>query len=478
MSKLTIYDSSDFQEVENIDDIKIFYRLLYKLNESTLLMSQATSMSELYRIAVVTATTLLDIDRIGILLLNEQQNFTHGTWGIDEQGQLCNEYDQKSPIDSEVQDVIKLLDNQEKVCIWDQRPLYEFNESGDDSNIVGFGWSGAIALWENSKFIGWIACDNLINQRPFKTYQSHILRLLGSIISEYRLRFLAEDKNKQLNKNLEHKVQQLQETISTLETTKEHLNNVQSHNAMKDLIVGIAHEINTPLGTAILASSHSPSLLQDLYSAIKDNDEKEIKNVMSLVLQSVNIVNSSLQTTASLMTEFKRLSTIEVESIPAEEVCLESWLNKVINLIYSFEPDLKNLNINLNVPSPSPIMLIQSEVLSLIIKELLFNAFLHAKRTKAVEATISLNVVNNTLQLTIEDNGLGITPAMQEKIFNPFITTGRAIGRKGLGLNVVMNLVTFLLKGKLQYFDSDLGGAGFLITSPIQTIKKSMIKQL
>lgn len=471
MIELTIYDSTDFQEVDDIKDIKTFYRLLYKLNEATLLMSQATSMSELYRIAIVTATTLLEIDRIGILLIDEKQEFIAGTWGIDEKGELCNEYDQKSPIDNEIKNVIRLLDNQEKVCVWDKKALYEFNATGNDSDIVGFGWNAAIALWENNKFIGWIACDNLTNHRPFKTYQSHILRLFSSTISEYRLRFLAQEKIEKLNVNLEDKVRQLQETISALETTKEHLSNAQSHNAMKDLVVGVAHEINTPLGTAILASSNYPLVLQNLSSAIEKNDKKSIQNLMQSAQQTFTILNNSLQTTASLITEFKRLSTIEVESIPAENVCLENWLSNVVKLIKGYEPDLNILNIELKTPIPSPLIKLHSEVLSQIIKELLFNAFLHANKKDEVCVRITLSVTKNDLKMVVEDNGCGIDPQLQNKIFNPFITTGRAIGRKGLGLNVVTNLVTFLLKGKLHYFDSHLGGAGFLISCPISLPK-------
>ncbi len=54
MPELRIYDSIDFQEVEDISDIKAFYRLLYNLNQATLLMSQAQSLDDFYRKAIVT----------------------------------------------------------------------------------------------------------------------------------------------------------------------------------------------------------------------------------------------------------------------------------------------------------------------------------------------------------------------------------------------------------------------------------------
>ncbi|MCP4325802.1 MAG: HAMP domain-containing histidine kinase [Alteromonadales bacterium] len=479
MAQLTIYDSTDFEEVDDIEDIKVFYRLLYQLNEATLLMSQANSMSDLYRTAIVTATSLLDIDRIGILLVDELHENMFGTWGTDEEGNLCNEHSLKSPVDNTVRDIIRLIDNQGKVCIWENRPLYEFDKNTDTSKQVGFGWNGAIALWENSKLIGWIACDNLLKQRPFKPYISHILRLFGSVISEYRLRFIAQDKIEKLNQELQGKVQQLQTTITTLEETKLQLNTTQAHSAMKDLVVGVAHEINTPLGIAIMANSTYPSLFKKLHIAIRDNDKLSTHKLLKSAQQTIDILDDSLNTTASLITEFKRLSTIEVEAIPAKSVCLDEWLTSVINTIYCYEPQLKELNITLKTPSPSPTIMVHSEVLAQIIKEMLLNAFLHANKTENICVTISISITHNELQIFIEDNGIGIEQQLQEKIFNPFITTGRAIGRKGLGLNVVANLVTFLLKGKLSYFDSALGGAGFLIINPLHSPnKESPVNQL
>lgn len=468
MTELNIYEGTDFQEVDDIDDIKTFYRLLYKLNEATLAMSQATSMSDLYRTAIVTATSLLDFDRIGILMLDEHQENILGTWGTDEQGKLCNEYDQTSPVDGEVKDTIKLLDNQGKVCIWKDRALYEFDEHTDQSIVVGFGWNAAIALWENNQFIGWIACDNLIKHRPFKAYVSHILRLFGSVISEYRLRFLVQEKIETLNKNLECKVKELQHTIEALESTKEKLSSAQAHSAIKDLVVGVAHEINTPLGTAIMANSNYPSLLKQMKIACQGNDKESVQELLEATEQTTNILTKSLDTTASLITEFKRLSTIEIESIPAKEVILAPWLKELTQVVCGYEPSLQELNLKLEVDNPQQTVTLHSEVLLQVMKELLFNAYLHTQQTEKRLILIKLKVEGGELYLSIEDNGPGIEQQLQHKIFNPFITTGRAMGRKGLGLNVASNLVTFLLKGKLSYFDSGLGGAGFLIRSPVK----------
>ncbi|PKF61641.1 hypothetical protein CW745_09965 [Psychromonas sp. psych-6C06] len=509
MSELTIYDSTDFQEVDDIEDIKSFYRLLYKLNEATLTMSKATSMSELYRLAIVTATTLLEIDRIGILLIDDAQEFINGTWGIDEEGQLCNEYDQKSPVDNEVRDVIRLLDNQEKVCIWDKQPLYEFNKSGDISTVVGFGWNGAIALWEHDKLIGWIACDNLTYHRPFKTYQSHILRLFGSTISEYRLRFLAQEKIENLNKTLESKViqrteelvaaqkalqevnqdleskvkqrtlsleaknVQLAHTIEQLKETQTELQHAQAYGAMNDLVVGVAHEVNTPLGCAITASSYLPHVFNEMQSALNNQQTEKFPQLVENAKDAAHLLHGNLESTASLISEFKRLSMLDVEAIPAKKVGLEDWLNNILLSVRTYEVDIKKLNIHTKIETNVDDVIIQSDIFVQIFQELLLNAYLHNPQRDKNKILIKLSIEEQQLLIYIEDNGSGIDKQMQQRIFNPFVTTLRTQGRRGLGLNVAFNLIHFLLKGSLTYFDSQQGGAGFLIRCPIQLAEES-----
>jgi len=508
MPTLTIFDSTDFKEVDDIADIKTFYRLLYNLNQATLLMSQANSVDDLYRVAVVSAIELLEIDRIGILLVNEQQEEIQGTWGTDANGKVHSEHHQKSPAVKEFSDVIKLINNQGKVCIWQDQPLYEFDEHGEDGTaIVGFGWNGAIALWENEKLIGWIACDNLIKHRPFKPYISHILRLFGSVISEYRLRFLAQEKVENLNKTLESKVKQrtcelvetqcelqianqnlelkvkqrtnslkaknveLANIIEQLKNTQTELEQAQAYVAMNDLVIGIAHEVNTPLGCAITASSHFHYILEEIEKTLSTNKNEILSSLMVNAKDTANLLQRNLDNTASLISEFKRLSILDVEVIPEEKVQVIEWINNILLSVSTYEVNIKQLNINTEINNKQAEIIVQSDVFIQIFQELLLNSFLHANTNKQTQVNIRVMVEEQTLLIYIEDNGQGVAQDIQKRIFNPFMTTLRTNGRKGLGLNVIFNLIHFLLRGNLTYFDSALGGAGFLISCPI-TIPK------
>lgn len=503
MSTFTFFDSTDFKEVDDISDIKTFYRLLYNLNQTTLLMSQAKSLDDLYRVTIVSSLELLDIDRIGILLIDDLQKQIIGTWGTDKQGKVHSEHHQSTPVNQGFSDIIDLINTQGKVCIWQDKALYEFNEHNNSSEQVGEGWNGAIGLWESGQLIGWLSCDNLIKHRPFKPYISHILRLLGSVLSEYRLRFLAQEKIENLNKTLELKVQlrtrelvetqqklqlanqnlelkiqqrtnslkeknnELANTIKQLKSTKTALHHAQANVAINDLVLGVAHEINTPLGCAITASSHFPYILGEIEKAASQNKIQQLPAFIQQAQEAGQLLQQNLESTASLISEFKRLSTLDVESVPDQQVNIAQWLDDILLKICTYEIEIKKLHIDTNIHTDILEIVIQSEIFVQIFQELLLNVSLHNKGKECNKVTIKIEIHAQQLFIFVEDNGQGVTKEMQKRIFTPFVTTLRAAGRKGLGLNIAFNLVHFLLKGNLTYFDSKLGGAGFLISCPI-----------
>ena len=69
--------------------------------------------------------------------------------------------------------------------------------------------------------------------------------------------------------------------------------------------------------------------------------------------------------------------------------------------------------------------------------------------------------------LTVEDNGHGMSPQTQKRIFEPFYSTKIAEGGAGLGLYVCRNLISEV--GGQLYLNSELGqGTRFTIELPVQ----------
>ncbi|CAH9050829.1 Alginate biosynthesis sensor protein KinB [Pseudoalteromonas haloplanktis] len=98
-------------------------------------------------------------------------------------------------------------------------------------------------------------------------------------------------------------------------------------------------------------------------------------------------------------------------------------------------------------------------IISQVVENLVINALNHAFDEKQ-EGVIEIKVeqaTNNRVRLSVSDNGKGINAEIKADIFEPFYTTARGKGNTGLGLYMVYQWVTQVLKGEIS-LQSDLGG--------------------
>ena len=106
--------------------------------------------------------------------------------------------------------------------------------------------------------------------------------------------------------------------------------------------------------------------------------------------------------------------------------------------------------------------------LAQIITNMIINSLLHAY-SEGEEGNILIHASTEGSEVILEysDDGKGISPENIEKIFDPFFTTKRGEGGTGLGLHIIYNTVTQILKGSISC-ESTLGqGARFRIKLPV-----------
>ena len=99
------------------------------------------------------------------------------------------------------------------------------------------------------------------------------------------------------------------------------------------------------------------------------------------------------------------------------------------------------------------------------------NSVNHAFDRMKDQKIIHIDVVikDKYVTVTYTDNGNGISPEILPKIFEPFITSKRGNGGSGLGTNIIYNLTTKVLGGKIECnnLDAPQHGARFAITFPV-----------
>jgi signal transduction histidine kinase len=104
-----------------------------------------------------------------------------------------------------------------------------------------------------------------------------------------------------------------------------------------------------------------------------------------------------------------------------------------------------------------------------ILVNLINNAVLHAfdGRSQGLIALRAYHSQPGWIELSITDNGVGISEAHLPKIFDPFFTTKLGQGGSGLGLNIVHNLATVVLGGTLEVVSQINWGSRFTLSLPI-----------
>ncbi|MGK7910600.1 MAG: sensor histidine kinase [Synechococcus sp.] len=270
----------------------------------------------------------------------------------------------------------------------------------------------------------------------------------------------------ELEQKVEERTEKLRQTLHELELTQAELVRTEKLASLGELVAGVAHEINTPVGNAILAAS---VLEQETHGFKQSFESGAIKkshltHYLDVASNSSQLVFNNLQRAADIIQNFKQVAI--------DRTNLESRVFKVVDYLesiaVSLEPQWKKAKHHLIVEGDRDIVMEGCPgVLSQVVTNLVMNSIVHAY-DPGQRGHLMLQVARecDRIHLSYSDDGRGMTPDLQERIFDPFFTTARDRGGSGLGLNIVHNIVTQSLQGNLRC-KSVLGqGTTFVLDLP------------
>ncbi len=270
-----------------------------------------------------------------------------------------------------------------------------------------------------------------------------------------------------------HKVNQELETNNTalddantkLSTAQDQLIESEKMAALGGLVAGVAHEINTPLGVSVTATTHLADHLDVFEKEYKTGQLKKssLEELLIDAKESSGILTRNLQRACELISNFKQVA-VDQSSEDKREFELQSYIEE---LIKSLAPQFKQGKHSVHLTSSSEIPLNNFPgVIAQIITNLLMNSLNHGFKNKINgEIFIALSIENNEVVIDYQDKGVGLGEQQREKVFEPFYTTARSIGGSGLGMSISYNLVTSKLNGSIHCLESSKG-AHFQITFP------------
>lgn len=294
----------------------------------------------------------------------------------------------------------------------------------------------------------------------------------GTILTAYDIteRKRAEAEVLALNQTLERRVAdrtaEVTGALVQLKETQARLVQQEKLAALGSLVAGIAHEINTPLGVAVTAASYLEEAVQALTDTTPGqamtNDEIEARESLT---KAVSLIMTNLERAARLIESFKQVSVDQVSEM-RRSIDMVPYVEQIVQTL---EPQLRQGRHTIVVEGPSGIIAeTYPGVIAQILSNLVMNAILHGLRGRE-EGRILLRceqILPNRLQLSVADDGIGISPSIADRIFEPFFTTRRREGGTGLGLHIVQNLVLLTLEGQIRIDQSHRPGLRIVIDMP------------
>ncbi|WP_299796439.1 ATP-binding protein [uncultured Shewanella sp.] len=211
----------------------------------------------------------------------------------------------------------------------------------------------------------------------------------------------------------------------------------------RDLLHGVAHEFRSPLARMEFAIELLEEADEDKRLQLKGQLERSIKELDELVKQVLRY--SRLQHDGA---------ELELNSIGSTEL-----IERSVEKVQHFYP-----NIRFNIDDLSQCQF-RCDIKLMVIA--LSNILRNAGRFAHTRCLITVESHNDTLTISIQDDGPGLAPGKKKQIFEPFTrldpSRSRDSGGYGLGLAIVQSIV-HKHDGSIKVEDAPIGGANFIIT--------------
>lgn len=313
----------------------------------------------------------------------------------------------------------------------------EYSYNGDSASIEEIN---SPYLEENLKLKNTVFGKIIITGNNFTQSDKKIFHTCASVIANIT-------KDSEISKIIKMQVNALQNGY--IEIQKSNKKIVEAEKIKTKFLSHISHELRTPLNSILGFSD----LLEKEYIGKLNTKQKEYVN--DIKISSLHLL--------SMINEILDMSKIEAGAIKLtlKNFNISQAVTEVINILeplimkkkITLKTEIQNIDINADYQK---------------IQQILFNLLSNAIKYTPDKGLIKITTIkdNNSLKISIKDNGIGISPKNHKKIFNKFEQLDQAKENStGLGLAITKELIK-LHKGKIQVKSQVGEGANFVITLP------------
>lgn len=273
----------------------------------------------------------------------------------------------------------------------------------------------------------------------------------------------AQEALERLNHELEDRVAA---RSAELQRATEELMRSEKHAALGRLVAGVAHELNTPIGNSLLSATTLAARTEEFArEAVSGLRRSTLDAYVADSRQAAQILYRNLERAGNLISSFKQVAADQTSSQRRR-----FQLNELIEeVLLAHRPIIKKTAVVISSDVPLGIHLDSypgplGQVLSNVIVNVLHHGYdEHERGTLRISATLT---EPDGVELTVRDQGRGISEHNLKQVFEPFFTTRLGRGGTGLGLSICHSLVTQVLGGEIRIESTFGAGTSVIIRVP------------
>ena len=273
--------------------------------------------------------------------------------------------------------------------------------------------------------------------------------------------------NTRLFTELQERTRQLSQSLEDLRAAQGSLVQTEKLAALGRLVAGVAHEINTPVGTSLTVASAFINKTNRFAVDVASGDVRRsiLNEFIAASREAASQIMTNLGHAVDLIQSFKQVAAdrnvsdrrrFDLGQVTEQVVKGLRFGLRGQNLAVSVEcePDLAMSS----YPGP------YGQVLTNLVLNSAVHAFPDGARGSVHIAARASGKDN--VEVLFSDDGCGMSPEIERQVFDPFFTTRRDQGSTGLGLHIVHNIVTKGLGGRINLETRPGGGTKIQIIMP------------